>query len=346
MTPQPGAVVPHSRPWVTEAAQQTIAQRLQASQLMDAQSARQFCEALCAALSVPQVHLAPSGRRALVWALQALDVPAGGVVAVQSYVCPAVIEAITVAGFTPWLVDIGPHWQMSGETLRRAGPPELSAIVLCPPFGLAPDLSEFEAWTCPKIIDACQMGPGGVAAMARIGAEGLVLSFDPTKYIAAFGGALVPLTQDFAARVQVDKFDPYPSLYAALGLEQLAQLTRIEARKRDLARAFAARSPAAFAPALQACGERPEHMMRLPAWLSVPKAAEVIAQFNAIGIAARHGVDTLMHRELGLPDARFPKSCRAFAHTVSLPFHPSLNAGEKAQVVQALDLLGEAINGD
>ena len=47
--------------------------------------------------------------------------------------------------------------------------------------------------------------------------------------------------------------------------------------------------------------------------------------FQERGIVVRRGLDTLLHRILGLPDRRFPVACRLFAETVSIPILPSMS---------------------
>ena len=314
---------------------------------MESQVTAQFERAVTEAYALDKFHVTMSGRQALKIALDLLALPQGSFVAHQSYVCPAVTDAVIAAGLRPWLVDVDEHWQMSARTIQRSNPPDLGAIILSPPFGIAPDVEGLKEWECCKIMDACQMGPAGIRALDHESTDLLVTSFHPTKYIPAFGGGIASLNQSYVARLEVllsveRDFAPYPSLYAALGILQLENLHKTEIRRDRLSRRMYAAHPEVFDPIMQACAGQPARLMRFPARLSKPLAKRTIARLNSEGIAARHGVDTLIHRLIGLHDELFPNSCKLFEHTVSLPFHPSLNAAEQDRVIAAVHTLKEA----
>jgi UDP-2-acetamido-2-deoxy-ribo-hexuluronate aminotransferase len=305
-----------------------------------------FEHAVTEAYALDGFHVTMSGRQALKIALELLELQQGSYVAHQSYVCPAVTDAVMAAGLRPWLVDVDEHWQMSARTIRRSNPPDLGAIILSPPFGIAPDVEGLSEWECCKIMDACQMSPAGIKALDHESADLLVTSFHPTKYIPAFGGGIASLNHSYDARLKVlssmeREFAPYPSLYAALGILQLENLDEIELRRDWLSRRMYAAYPEVFEPIMQACGRQPARLMRFPAQLAKPHAKRAIARLNNEGIAARHGVDTLIHRLIGLHDELFPNSCKLFERTVSLPFHPSLNGAEQDRVVAAVHSLKE-----
>ena len=46
------------------------------------------------------------------------------------------------------------------------------------------------------------------------------------------------------------------------------------------------------------------------------------------GVTVRRGVDELIHRREGIPDANFPMATELFAQTVSLPIYPALSGPE------------------
>jgi len=57
----------------------------------------------------------------------------------------------------------------------------------------------------------------------------------------------------------------------------------------------------------------------------------LMAAFAARGVLAKRGVDALLHKEAGA----FTGAESAFAHTLSLPIHPSMSAEEVDRVVEA-----------
>lgn len=334
-------IVPHSRPWVNPSTKNAVLNLLEQAQLLEFDSVEAFRQAICTKYSFQDFHFTSSGRHGLKLVLDALHLPPSSHVAVQSYACPAVAEAIRTAGHIPWIVDIGPAWQMTAETLMRSAPPTLGAIILAPPFGLSVDVEGFENWDCPKILDACQMGPAGIRSIDRKAFDLCVTSFHPTKYIAAYGGGVTALNRAYEESLDATAgdrcgFAPYPSLYAAIGCQQLAQLDQIEQYKRRIAEAFIKSAPRYFTPVMNACTQEAAQLMRFPALLADQNAKTIIHQFNSKGIAARHGVDTLLHRMMGLSDQNFPNTCETFERTVSLPFHPSLSTAELDRVTASI----------
>ena len=57
-------------------------------------------------------------------------------------------------------------------------------------------------------------------------------------------------------------------------------------------------------------------------------------RFAKKGIHIRHGVDTLLHRQLYLRDEDFVNSVKSFNNTISLPIYPGLNNDEIIYIIQ------------
>ena len=55
--------------------------------------------------------------------------------------------------------------------------------------------------------------------------------------------------------------------------------------------------------------------------------------FQAVGVHVRRGVDTLLHRRLGLDECNFPVAERLFAETVSIPIYPALTREGQSRVI-------------
>ena len=88
---------------------------------------------------------------------------------------------------------------------------------------------------------------------------------------------------------------------------------------------------------------------RLTARLAMVKADSIFFRFplvidadfetmrrecEARGFAVRKGVDELIHREYGLDDRSFPRACRLFETTLSLPVYPALQGEELDRVLK------------
>ena len=93
------------------------------------------------------VCTATNATQALAYALRAMDLPPGGLVAVPAWTFVATAHAVLQAGLVPWFMDVDPEsWMLEPETVAKAVervPGTLVAAIPVCPFGAAPD---FAAW--------------------------------------------------------------------------------------------------------------------------------------------------------------------------------------------------------
>jgi dTDP-4-amino-4,6-dideoxygalactose transaminase len=95
------------------------------------------------------VCTAINATQALALALKAMDLPAGGLVAVPAWTFVATAHAVIQAGLVPWFMDVDPEtWMLTPETVaaaaERAPGALVAAIPVCP-FGAMPDLAAWRA---------------------------------------------------------------------------------------------------------------------------------------------------------------------------------------------------------
>ena len=127
---------------------------------------------------------------------------------------------------------------------------------------------------------------------------------------------------------------PLPDLSAALGRAQLARIDALLSRRRHIAARYFDAFPAETTHALRAA---PDAGRLLRFAVRIGSDFERLQSFCAAGgVAVRRGVDTLLHRAHGLPDARFPNAVAAHGGTLSVPFHPSLSDAEVDTVIEVV----------
>ena len=95
------------------------------------------------------VCTAANATQALAYALKAMDLPAGGLVAVPAWTFVATAHAVLQAGLVPWFMDVDPEtWMLSPETVeaavRRVPGALVAALPVCP-FAAMPDLAAWRA---------------------------------------------------------------------------------------------------------------------------------------------------------------------------------------------------------
>ena len=95
------------------------------------------------------VRTCTNATQALALALKAMDLPAGGLVAVPSWTFVATAHAVIQAGLAPWFLDVDPEsWMLTPETVAEAAvraPRALVAAIPVCPFGAMPDLAAWRA---------------------------------------------------------------------------------------------------------------------------------------------------------------------------------------------------------
>jgi dTDP-4-amino-4,6-dideoxygalactose transaminase len=126
---------------------------------------------------------------------------------------------------------------------------------------------------------------------------------------------------------------PLSDLQAALGSSQLRRYDGFLTRRRQIADHY-------FGGLADTAVGLPAHIrdrslfFRFP--LMVSGAFDEHRQaFDTCGVQVRRGVDTLLHRELGMAPASFPGAERCFAGTLSLPLYPALTDDDTDRVVAA-----------
>lgn len=338
-------LIPHSRPMLSSIEAQAIGLVLQSGMLIGGSRRSIFAEELSALVGKDTApRLFSSGRMALKAALQALCLPTGSGVLVQSYVCNAVIWAIGEAGYQPVLCDIGEGWVPERKEIEAAVNPSCRALVLAPPFGFTQSARAFREFELPIVHDLCQASPYSLLGMKRDDVGDIaIFSFHPTKYLCAGGGgAAIDFSGSYqetlrALESEYAEPSPFTDLQAAIGSAQIGRIEELRRRRVTVAQSYLSRAPqSASKRLLRHLDTELADMFRLPFDLARGEAKDLFQPFARAGVIARHGVDQLAHRLLGQADKGFPNSVRAYAKTISLPFYPALTDDEARQVSDAI----------
>lgn len=325
----------HSRPWITEADRQAVAETLGSGMLGQGTRVRQFEDALAHWCKAAGGVAVGSGSAALHLALKELGIGAGDAVVFPTYVCTSVLEAVLSTGAEPLLCDVGADWVVTPAEVARVLRPEVKAIIVPHMYGIFADVAAFRAFGPPIVEDLAQaVGARGRALQGDVG----IFSFHPTKCLTTGEGGMAvsanPARVEALRRIRDGKpesprarlFAPLSEMAAALGMSQLGRYEQMLARRARIARAYreglAPVCPGALPKSSLDCMH-----FRFP--LRMAGGLErVAARFLAEGIVVRRGVDRLLHRDLGLSDKAFPMSVAHFDQTVSLPIYPALSDEE------------------
>jgi len=328
--------IPHSRPWLGERERLAVTELMNSGMIASGERAAAFLRMLLERFGCPVGRLTASGTSALTMALRAVGVTADADVVLPTYTCPAVPRAVLAVGARPVLCDIGDDWCLDPADVERKLTGRTGAVIAVDTFGIAAPVAALAEFPVPLIEDRAQSFTGTRPVLGRA----VVCSFHATKPIAAGEGGAVLLTAGLgeagAARMPEDDFR-MADLLAAIGVEQVARFDRFRERRKRIAERFL--DGLADLPI-----RLPHAVMERSLFFRFPIRTEgdverLMSAFAERGIVVRRGVDTLLHRELGLPREDFPKAEAAFATTLSLPVHPSLEDADVDRVIEACRMI-------
>lgn len=294
-----------------------------------------------------------SGTAALFLALDAMGIGRGDMVAVPTYACSALLNAVNLTGATPRPVDV----EAASFNLDPRSVDEQAAGARCAiavhTYGADADISALKTSTRQVIEDCCH-APGG---SGRIGVQGragdaAVFSFYATKVITGGQGGLVwSAIREIAERVedyrQFDCRDSYQprfnfqmtDIQAALVESQLGRLEAIRQRRQAIARAYLASLPQGLSvqPGLDDHGRMPHRFVVIAADGAMRDALREHMAGAGISCVVPLERHELLHRYLGLDPADFPVAERLVDTTLSLPIHLCLSDAEVGHIAETLN---------
>ncbi len=246
-------MIPHSRPTIDETDILAVSSVLQSGNIAQGSAVEKFEQELAGYIGVKGGVATSSGTAALHLALLALDITGKDTVALPSYVCTAVLNAVHYVGSSPLLIDIHPDtFNMDVEDLKRRLTPQVKAIIIPHTFGLAADLEEIMALGIP-VIEDCAQSIGATYRNKLTGSFGnmSIFSFYATKMITTGeGGMVVSNSEEFLGKIRdlrdYDNRENYVTRYnykmtdfqASLGLSQLKRLENFIEIRRKIAQRY------------------------------------------------------------------------------------------------------------
>jgi len=232
-------MIPHSRPTIDETDILAVSSVLHSGNIAQGSAVEKFEQELAGYIGVKGGVATSSGTAALHLALLALDITGKDTVALPSYVCTAVLNAVHYVGSSPLLIDIHPDtFNMDVEDLKRRLTPQVKAIIIPHTFGLAADLEEIMALGIP-VIEDCAQSIGATYRNKLTGSFGnmSIFSFYATKMITTGeGGMVVSNSEEFLGKIR-DLRD-YDNRENYVTLSQLKKLNHFIEIRRKIAQRY------------------------------------------------------------------------------------------------------------
>jgi perosamine synthetase len=340
--------IPHSRPWITNQDQCAVATALASGMISQGESVLRFEQSVAQYVGVKHAIAQSSGTASLVLALKLLGLGKGDNVALPTYVCRSVLEAIYAVDAVPLFTDVNEYGVVTPEILERVINSKTKAIIAVHIFGNPCNIQKLRCFHLPIIEDACQafgliINGSQAGSLGDIG----ILSFHATKCLTTGEGGMLVTNHDYYACIArqdtlgsktliARQGNRLCDLQAALGLSQLQRYSIfLERRQFLLTRLLYAVNELGLSVRVHPNTNAPFRFTVK----SMKRFDEVATALRMNGIIARQGVDELLHRYTRLDDRCFPSAVDIFRTTISIPFYPALSDTDVDRIIESLPLL-------
>src|SRR3989338_4009900 len=243
-------MIPHSKPTLTKEDSSAVSSVINSGYISQGEAVARFESKLAKYIGVKGGAAVSSGTAAIHLSLIALGVKEGDDVAMPTYVCPALLNAINYIGANPLLIDINPDtYNISTADLKKKLTKKTRAVIVPHIFGLPADIKDILNFGIP-VIEDCAQSVGAVYNGKKVGSFGhcAVFSFYATKVMTTGEGGMVVSNSDkILGKIRdLREYDHKPDyivrynykmtdMQAAIGISQLKRLDSFIYRRRDIA---------------------------------------------------------------------------------------------------------------
>jgi perosamine synthetase len=312
---------------------------------LEAEFARRYGGGACAV---------SSGTAALFLALKALNIGVDGKVAVPTYACSALLNAVSMAGANPVVIDVLPDSFCLDPAALAQQTAAVSSVIAVHTYGAAADIVALKQSANVVIEDCCHaLGGSGWGRTLGQAGDAAVFSFYATKIITGGQGGLLwsanrTITDWVEDYRQFDCRESYmprfnmqmTDIQAAMINSQMIRLEAIRGRRQEIAKTYLAALPSGLSAqsGLADDGRLAYRFVVLAPDLEIRNALHQHmerAGINCIVPIERH---ELLHRYLNLDASKFPVAERLVDTTLSLPVHLCLADHDVAYIANTLSV--------
>lgn len=349
------ASIAHNQPLILPEDRQAVDQVLQSGWLATGKKTRQLENFFASYMEEGQAVAVSSGTAALFIALHSMQLGKGHKVAIPTYSCSALLNAVYMVGAEPVIIDsknddftICPN-HLSQYTNK------LDAIIAVHTYGAHADIKTLQKFNVPIIEDCCQ-SLGGYLQNIPYGKNShcAVFSFYATKIVAGGYGGLIwdrdgQITNKAKDYINFDCRKEYiprfnfqiSDIQSALILSQLQRLENIKKRRIQIAQKYDHALPIHFSRQKLNFenGALPyRYVIRAKNKKDIEKLRTHMqtANINCNIPVERY---ELLHQYLNLNSENFPNSEHIVETSLSIPLYPGLSDGDVDRICETLNTL-------
>jgi len=343
-------VIPHSRPTVDESDLFSVSEVIRSGQIVQGEVVEKFEKKVAKFIGVDGAVATNTGTSALHLSLLAIGIKKGDYVAMPSFVCTALLNAVKYVGAQPILVDINPEtYNIDISDLKKRVKRSTKAIILPHLFGLPADIDEILSLEIP-VIEDCAQAIGAVYKGEKTGSFGKLscFSFYATKVLSTGEGGMV-VSDSKSLLNKIRDFRDYDNkknysvrynykmtdIQAAMGIAQLKKLNSFLLKRANIAKRYSsALQEFCNVPSIR-YKDRKHIFFRFPIQIQ-GNVSRALNFFSERGVTCARPVFKPIHKYLQING--FPNTEIAWNNTISIPIYPSLTEKEICKILDVLKL--------
>jgi dTDP-4-amino-4,6-dideoxygalactose transaminase len=343
-------VIPHSRPTLDESDVFSVSEVIRSGRITQGELVEKFEKKVAKFIGLDGAVATNTGTSALHLSLIAVGIKKGDYVAIPSFVCAALLNAVKYVGAHPLLVDIDPEtYNIDVRDLKKRIKKSTKAIILPHQFGLPADIDEILSLGIP-VIEDCAQAIGAVYKGKKAGSFGRLscFSFYATKVLSTGEGGMVASdSKNLLKKIRdlrgYDNKKNYTVRYnykmtdiqAAMGIAQLKKLNAFLLKRVNIAKRYSSELQEFCNVPSVRYKDRKHIFFRFPIQIqgSVSKALNF---FSERGVTCARPVFKPIHKYLQING--FPNTDTVWNNTISIPIYPSLTDKEICKILDVLKL--------
>ncbi|MCB4790980.1 MAG: DegT/DnrJ/EryC1/StrS aminotransferase family protein [Elusimicrobia bacterium] len=342
-------IIPHSKPFIGSSEIEQVCKILASGKIAAGTQVSLFEKYFSKFMGLKNAAAVSSGTAALYLALLALKIKNNDEVIIPSYVCTAVLNAVTLSNAKPVFADCNSDdYNISAEDTKKKITTRTKAIIVPHLFGLPADIKTICSFGIPVIEDCAQtLSADCYGKKAGQWGEISIYSFYATKpFTTGEGGMALSNNKKYTEFIidyinYDEKTDLEPrfnfkmtDFQAGLGIIQLKRLPDFLKMRKIIANKY----NKAFSEKgllLPVSYPEKEHTFFRYVIGNVAKIDKKLSAFQKKGVTVRRPIFMPLH--LYLKKKGFINSEKAWNTSISLPIYPQMTNKEIDKVIEIAD---------